>query len=211
MSMGLLLALATTGSAMAQSTPPAPMTPPTLMIDRGEVQAKKTLHVASADFAGGEPIPLADSGYAGSKSPPLSIMGAPTGTRSYVILMEDPDSQRKGEPILHWFAYNLPGDVTSVPGGLPAGAVLTAPIRLNQGASIIGKPAYFGPRPPPRAPLTHHYHVEVFALDVMLPDGVPDRTALAAAMGGHVLAEGQLVGTADPPPAHGRPSPPPAS
>ncbi len=78
--------------------------------------------------------------------------------------------------------------------------MLTAPVRLNQGMSIRGAPAYFGPRPPPRAPLTHHYHVEVFALDIMLPDGVADRAALAAAMTGHVLAEGQLVGTYTAPP-----------
>ena len=205
MGTGVLMALALADSAAAQSAPPAPpaqMTPPTLMIDRGEIQAKKALHISSTDFAAGDPIPLADSGYAGSRSPPLTIMGAPGATRSYVILMEDPDSQRLGEPILHWFAYNLPGNITSIPGGLPAGAVLTAPVRLNQGLSIRGTPAYFGPRPPPKAPLTHHYHIEVFALDIMLPDGVADRTALAAAISGHVLAEGQLLGTyTAPPPA----------
>jgi Raf kinase inhibitor-like YbhB/YbcL family protein len=192
---GVLMTLATAGLAAAQSAPATPMTPPTLMIDRGEIQGNKTLRISSADFAAGDPIPLADSGYAGSKSPPLSIAGAPRATRSYVILMEDSDSQRLGEPILHWFAYNLRGDVTAIQGGLPAGAVLTTPVRLNQGANIIGKPAYFGPRPRPIAPLTHHYHIEVFALDMMLPDGLADRTALAAAMTGHVLAEGQLVGT----------------
>jgi Raf kinase inhibitor-like YbhB/YbcL family protein len=195
MGAGVFVALAMTGWASAETAPTAPMTPPTLMIDRGELHAANTLHISSTDFAAGDPIPLADSGYAGSRSPPLSIAGAPRATRSYVLLMEDPDAQYRGEPILHWFAYNLPGEVTAIPGGLPAGALLTAPVRLNQGANITGKPAYFGPRPPPRAPLTHHYHIEVFALDAMLPDGLADRTALAAAMSGHLLAEGQLQGT----------------
>ncbi len=194
--------LAVASTAGAQNPPPAPMTPPTLMIARGEIHSDRKLRISSADFSAGDPIPLADSAYGGSRSPPLSITGAPSATRSYAILMEDSDSQRQGEPILHWLAYNLPGDVIAIPASLPAGAMLTAPIHLNQGMNVTGKPAYFGPDPPPKAPLTHHYHIEVFALDIMLPAAVADRAALATAMGGHILAEGQLLGTyTAPPPA----------
>ena len=189
--MGAGAALCLSAAASAQTPTPAP----TLVIERSEVHSNKALTVTSPDFAAGDPIPLADSGYANSKSPPLSIAGAPSATKSYVILMEDPDSQYLGAPILHWFSYNLPGDVTAVPGGLPEGANLTAPVRLTQGLNIRRKPAYFGPRPPYKEPMTHHYHLEVFALDAMLPDGLADRPALVAAMTGHVLAEGELLGT----------------
>jgi hypothetical protein len=95
------MAMAMTSAAKAQSPPPVPMTPPTLMIDRGEVQAKATLRVSSADFAAGDPIPLTDSGYAGSRSPPLSIAGAPRAAKSFVILMDDPASRScTGSPII---------------------------------------------------------------------------------------------------------------
>jgi Raf kinase inhibitor-like YbhB/YbcL family protein len=197
--LGAAVGLSFASLASAQTPPPVDSPsppPPTLVIDRTEVHSAKSLTVTSTDFADGAVIPMDDTSYGASKSPPLAIARAPRGTKSYAILMEDPDSQYKGEAILHWFAYNLPGDVTNVPPALPEGAKLTAPITLNQSPGIRGKAAYFGPHPPAKPPFVHHYHVEVFALDAVLPDGVTDRTALIAAMSGHVLAEGQLVGTA---------------
>lgn len=166
---------------------------PSLVIDRSELHVAKALTVSSSDFASGEAIPLADSAYGASKSPPLQIAGAPASTKSYVILMEDPDSQRNGEPILHWFVYNLSGDVAALPGDIPEGASLTAPVSMMQAPNVAGRPAYRGPHPPIGD--AHHYHVEVFALDTTLPTSLSDRTTLVGAMVGHVLAEGELLGT----------------
>ncbi len=198
---GGALALILAQTASAQD----PAAAPTLMIDRPELKSNKALSITSADFAAGDPIPLDDSAYGASKSPPLVIAGAPSETKSFAILMEDADSQYAGAPILHWFAYNLPGDVARVPAALPEGDKLTAPVILDQGLNIRGKAAYFGPHPPAKPPFTHHYHIEVFALDITLPDSLADRGALASAMTGHVLAEGELLGTYTAPKPAGTP------
>lgn len=184
-----LAALTLAGSALAQAASPA--APPPLLNSMPELAAPKTLKVTSAEFTDGGVIPMEVSGYGASKSPSLKIAGAPQKTRSYTILMEDSDAQRDGMPILHWFVYNAPA---AIPAGVPAGASLTEPVKLMQGPNVSGQAAYRGPHPPQPAKGPHHYHIEVYALDAELPAGLADRTALAAAMQGHVLAQGELVG-----------------
>ena len=109
------------------------------------------------------------------------------------MLIEDSDAQRDGAPILHWFVYDLSAKVHTLPAGVPAGASLTEPVALMQGPNSAGQNAYRGPHPPQTSKGPHHYHVEVFALDAVLP-AVLDRPSLAKAMAGHVLAQGELVG-----------------
>jgi Raf kinase inhibitor-like YbhB/YbcL family protein len=72
---------------------------------------------------------------------------------------------------------------------------LTQPEGVLQGRTSRGSVGYFGPKPPVGDP-PHHYHFQVFALDAKLdvPAGA-DRDQLLAAMQGHVLAAGELVGT----------------
>jgi Raf kinase inhibitor-like YbhB/YbcL family protein len=97
-------------------------------------------------------------------------------------------------PFVHWLAWNIPATVTHLPEGLQEQLRLTEPEGVLQGATTRGSPGYFGPRPPVMdAP--HRYHFQVFALDTMLqvPPGA-DRDTLLAAMRGHVLAKGELVG-----------------
>ena len=153
-----------------------------------------TLDVTSAAFAPGGAIPMVYSSYGQSLSPPLSWSAGPSGTRSYAILMEDPDA-RMPHPAYHWVAWNIPADTTSLQEGLGGGPQLTEPKGMRQGLSTPGHLGYFGPKPPVGDP-PHHYHVQVFALDRTL-DLLPGATRdeLVAAMAGHVLAKGELVGT----------------
>ena len=143
------------------------------------------LKVTSATFPANGVIPLDNSAYGKNISPQLSWSGAPAGTRSYVVLAEDPDAGSP-KPFVHWVVYDVPASAKGFGvNALPPGAVA--------GANGSGKSGYRGPHPPPDG--DHHYHFEVFALDrpLALKAGA-DRDAVVQAMRGHVLAEGELVG-----------------
>jgi Raf kinase inhibitor-like YbhB/YbcL family protein len=183
-SSAVAIALAMAGSAAWAQTP-AP-----LAFAAPQTDSAGRLVVSSADFADGGAIPLDNSGYGASRSPALSWTAGPAGTRSYALMVEDAEAVRDGLPILHWMVYNIPVGVAALPEGVPAGADLDQPVRLSQGPNVAGQPAYRGPHPPSGE---HHYHVEVFALDVMLPP-IAGRNALVDAMRGHVLAKGELIG-----------------
>ncbi len=115
------------------------------------------------------------------------------GAKTYALILEDPDA-RSVTPFVHWVAYNIPADVTSLPEGLQNPAQPSKP-GVMEGKSSEGSLGYFGPRPPVGDP-PHHYHFQVFALDRELdvPPGA-ERDEVLQAMSGHVLAAGELVGT----------------
>lgn len=97
---------------------------------------------------------------------------------------------------MHWIAWNIPASVAGLPENLPKAARLTKPVSKLQGRNGHGGVGYAGPAPPP-SDRPHHYHFQVFALDTPLKSPPPqaDRDALLAALRGHVVAKGELVGT----------------
>lgn len=149
------------------------------------------LKVGSGGFGAGAAMPAKYSEYADGVSPPLA-WNAVTGAKSYTIIMEDPDAPQK--PFVHWLAWNIPANVTSLPEGVQEQPRLTEPDGVLQGRTTRGSTGYYGPRPPVGDP-AHHYHFQVFALDTVLtvPFGA-DRDQLVDAMQGHVLAKGVVVG-----------------
>ncbi|HMJ92699.1 MAG TPA: YbhB/YbcL family Raf kinase inhibitor-like protein [Allosphingosinicella sp.] len=174
-----LLALACSDSAGAGSGKHA------LAVDRPETRAAATLQVSSPSFARNGAIPAAYSAYGAGRAPALAWSAPPAGTKSLAIMVEDPDAM-SAKPFVHWMAWNVDPKLTGL-----AEAVVPAGVR--QGRNNRGRASYFGPRPPGSSP--HHYHFQVFALDapLPLPDGAA-REQLLAAMDGHVLAKGDLVG-----------------
>ena len=92
-------------------------------------------------------------------SPQLSWTGVPEGTRSFAILMEDPEG-RGGAGVHHWVAYGIPASVTS----LAEGEVSKASDKYMGGKSTQGVPNYSGPCTPPGSP--HHYTFVVIATDL---------------------------------------------
>ncbi|RYG94066.1 MAG: YbhB/YbcL family Raf kinase inhibitor-like protein, partial [Alphaproteobacteria bacterium] len=119
---------------------------------------------------------------------------AVTDAKSYVLIMEDPDS-KPITPFVHWVAWNIPAGTTSLPEGLQEQMRLTDPAGLLQGATSRGSVGYYGPRPPVGDP-PHHYHFQLFALDTVLTVAPgSDRDKVLQAMKGSVLAKGELIGT----------------
>lgn len=152
-----------------------------------------TLAVASTSFMAGQPIPEKYSHLGANTSPVLRWPPAPDGTKSWVLIVEDPDAPTP-QPFVHWLVYNLPPDISGLPEGIPANGELNHPAGAMQGKNGGQKTGYMGPHPPKGAP--HHYHFQLFALNEMLPlKAGADRDELLKAMSGHVLARGEVVGT----------------
>ena len=158
-----------------------------LALARAETQTQASLSVASPAFTAGAAIPLRHSAYGDNVSPALTWSGVPSGARSLAVMLEDPDAT-SARPFVHWLAWNI----DPARGGLPEG-IAPAAADLVQGRNNHGDAGYFGPRPHGSRP--HHYHFQLFALDSPLDLAAgADREALLAAMRGHVVARGEIVG-----------------
>jgi Raf kinase inhibitor-like YbhB/YbcL family protein len=188
------------GGGAAQTHPPAgPMQEQAqkgvgvpLAKDRVKASMSKVLTVNSKSIKDGSSIPQVHSEYYDGVSPELSWSPV-AGAKSYALVMEDPDALPI-TPFVHWLAWNIPADLKGLPEGLQEQPRLTEPEGLLQGKTSRGSIGYFGPRPPV-GDKPHRYYFQVFALDTMLdvPAGA-DRDQLLAAINGHVIAKGQLMG-----------------
>jgi Raf kinase inhibitor-like YbhB/YbcL family protein len=189
-------ALAQGGTAPAPATPVGKTAPPAsdLAIRLVEARGGAALQVTSPRIRAGEAIPLAFSAYGDDASPPLAWAGAPQGTKSFVVIVDDPDSAQ-AKPFTHWIAYNVPATVSSLREGMPPAPLVQDPPGFTQGRNTRGSVGYFGMKPPVGDP-PHRYHIQVFAVDKAL-DLKPGamRAEVLAAIKDHVLAEGELVGT----------------
>jgi para-nitrobenzyl esterase len=151
-----------------------------------------TLTVTTPAFADGGDIPFENTQYKGNVFPGLSWSAGPAGTKSYAVIMQDTDGMMRnsnGLPILHWTMANIPTAITKLDAGMtkePDGAT------YGPNARGANQP-YLGPRTPPGP--RHRYHLQVFALDTVLAaDAFATYATLTAAMDGHVLASGEVVG-----------------
>ena len=152
--------------------------------------------VSSAAFDNNNTIPLVYTGQGDDHSPPLAWEGAPDDAKEFALICDDPDAP-SAEPWVHWVIYGISATVHALPEGLAKTAQLTTPLAVKQGknswpsGSTIG---YRGPMPPPGK--LHHYHFKLYALDTKL-DLAPSATKdeLLKAIQGHVLAQGELIGT----------------
>jgi Raf kinase inhibitor-like YbhB/YbcL family protein len=163
-----------------------------LAMARPETQAQGKVAVTSSAFSNNGAMPMKFSEYADGVSPPLAWAAVPNA-KSYALIMEDPDA-KPALPFIHWVAWNIPADVTRLPEGVQEQPRLTEPEGVLQGRNTRGSTGYYGPRPPV-GEAAHRYHFQVFALDTKLevPFGA-DRDQVLAAMQGHVLAKGEIVG-----------------
>ncbi len=114
----------------------------------------------SSAFENGQPIPGRYTADGENLSPPLEWSDPPHGTKSFVIVVEDPDAP--SGLFRHWGLYNLLGDRRQLPEGIGRGAKTED---LSLGVNDFGEPHYGGPAPP-RGHGPHHYHFKIAALDV---------------------------------------------
>ena len=165
--------------------------------DRGNALAHAQLTARTAEplqftspaFADGEPIPLRYSAYDRGISPSFHWDAVPAGTRSLALIMQDPDAAT-ALPFVHWLAWNIDPELMALPEEIPQRK--SAVNGMRQGSDSKGRFGYFGPRPRDEKP--HHYHFQLFALDLpltLMPGATRDE--LLAALDGHVIASSALL------------------
>lgn len=153
------------------------------------------LTLTSPDFEDGGVIPNKyTQAVPDAVSPKLEWTHVPPGTQSFALIMSDPDTalQKKTNEVLHWMIFNIPGNATGLPQGVPAGQA-ELPDGAIQPKNTRGQAGFMGPGAPAAGPY-HHYTFELFALDEKLSLG-PDATRqqVLEAMDGHILGKGVLV------------------
>lgn len=151
-----------------------------------------TFILASPAFAANGSIPSKYTCEGTDISPPLQWSGAPSDTKTYVLIVDDPDAPDPAKPqrvYVHWVVYNIPASVTSLAEnaaktGLPSGAM--------HGTNDWGKQAYGGPCPPIGR---HRYFFKLYALDTELT-GLknPTKAQLEKAMEEHLVHNTELIG-----------------
>ncbi len=141
------------------------------------------MKISSSAFSEGGSIPSQFTCDGADTSPPLQIDGIPEKARSLVLIVDDPDAP--SGLFTHWLVWNIDPKTRSIPAGgtLPGG---------TDGKNGFGKSGYGGPCPPSG---THRYYFRVYAMNRRLdvPAGAK-LNELNAAMKGHVLAQGELMG-----------------
>jgi Raf kinase inhibitor-like YbhB/YbcL family protein len=152
------------------------------------------IRVTSDAFETNQRIPAKFTGDGDDVSPALTWSGLPAATREWAMIVDDPDAPR-AEPWIHWVLYKLPPTTSGLPQGVPADRKLPQLGGALQGRNDFKKIGYGGPAPP-KGHGTHHYRFHLYALDrtLDLEPGL-DNKSLVAAMSGHILDDGVLVGT----------------
>jgi len=145
-----------------------------------------SIEVQSVSFEAGAPLPISCSVDGVGAAPALSFANVPEAAQSLLVICEDPDAPFL-QPYVHWIVYGIPATA----GGLDAQSQHDYLLGEN-GKSENG----FAPAAPPPGHGLHHYHFQVFALDVPVELAAgAERDSVLDAAKGHVLAWGEIVGT----------------
>ena len=152
-----------------------------------------TLSLSSPAFTANGQIPKEFTCEGQDQSPPLAWSGAPAGTKSFALIVDDPDAPDPKAPKttwVHWVVYDIPASATELP---KAASSKSLPAGAREGVNDWKRVGYGGPCPPVGR---HRYFHKLYALDTTLGDlKEPTKAALERAMQGHILEKAELVGT----------------
>jgi Raf kinase inhibitor-like YbhB/YbcL family protein len=151
-----------------------------------------SLTISSTAFAHNAEIPSLYTCEGKDISPPLAWSGAPAGTKSLALIVDDPDAPDPAAPKttwVHWVLYAIPPTADALPEAVGSSAL---PAGTREGVNDWKRTGYGGPCPPIGR---HRYFHKLYALDVLPDLQRADKTALEQAMQGHILAQAVLLGT----------------
>ena len=155
-----------------------------------EVEYKMIL--TSSDFNHQGEIPIKCTCEGQDISPSLAWKDVPPGTKSLVLIVDDPDAPDPASPKMtwvHWVLYNIPVTADLLTEGINKDEL---PEGTLEGLNDSKRTGYHGPCPPIGK---HRYFHKIYALDIVLPDlKTPTKAKLEKAMEGHVLSKAELVG-----------------
>jgi Raf kinase inhibitor-like YbhB/YbcL family protein len=158
-----------------------------------QAEEKMPLSLKSTAFTQGGSIPVTHTCEGKDLAPALAWEGVPPGTRSLVLIADDPDAPDPRAPKMtwvHWVLFNLPPDSS----GLPEGATSKhLPAGTGEGLNDWNRTGYGGPCPPVGR---HRYFFKLYALDTVLKGlDRPTKAQVEAAIQGHIIVKTELVGT----------------
>jgi hypothetical protein len=157
---------------------------------RAQEATAMAIQITSTAFAPGAAIPARHTCDAEDLSPPLRWSGAPEGAKSLALICDDPDAP--AGTWVHWVLYGIPASATELAEGIAKSDTVLGAAR--QGINDFKRVGYGGPCPPRGKP--HRYFFKLYALDIAIDLGPgATRKELLAAMEGHVVAQGELMGT----------------
>jgi Raf kinase inhibitor-like YbhB/YbcL family protein len=142
------------------------------------------LILQSNDFTANGLIPSKFTCDGDNISPSLKWQGAPSSTKSFVLIMDDPDAP--GGVWDHWLLFNIPATLNELSADL-----ISPPDDSQMGMNSWGESGYGGPCPPDRE---HRYYFKLYALDTKLNLSSPKKSQLEAAMKGHIIEKAILIG-----------------
>ncbi|SCY41974.1 phospholipid-binding protein, PBP family [Nitrosospira sp. Nsp13] len=151
-----------------------------------------TMTITSSSFPPLGVIPTRHTCEGHDTSPELFWTEIPEGTKSLVLIMDDPDAPDPAAPKrtwVHWVLYNIPVNTSGLPEAIAARDLPTGTL---EGLNDWQRTGYGGPCPPIGS---HRYFHKLYALDTVLPDlNQPTKAKLEQAMQGHVIAHSELIG-----------------
>lgn len=149
------------------------------------------MNLTSPNFKNREPIPVRHTCDSSDISPALAWTDAPSETKSFALIVDDPDAPDPANPRMtwvHWVLYNIPADIDRLAEG-----VTILPEGTLEGLNDWQQTGYRGPCPPIGR---HRYFHKLYALDTVLPDlKNPTKAKLEKVMEGHILMKAELIGT----------------
>jgi len=142
--------------------------------------------LSSSAFENGGTIPRKYGYKNGNPSIPLIISEIPDGTKSLVLIMDDPDAMGAvGKVWVHWVLWNISPDTKEIPeNSIPENSI--------EGKTDFNEIGYGGPAPPDKE---HTYIFKLYALDTLLSlKQGSTKTEVEENMKNHILVETSFLG-----------------
>lgn len=149
-------------------------------VQKTEVKEMQELNISSSAFENNANIPSNYTCDGDNINPPLSIENIPDGTKTMVLIVDDPDAP--AGIWVHWVVWNIPPTMLIEEDSIPG----------EESINDFQKTSWGGPCPHSGK---HRYFFKVYALDIKLDlDEDSTKKEVEAAMQGHILAKGELIG-----------------
>jgi Raf kinase inhibitor-like YbhB/YbcL family protein len=191
----ILAAFVISGGCPSTTSPSTPLSPsgssqPAQLGQTEQSAASSGILTLSVDsLSPGTVLPDVYTCKGTSASPPVSWSGIPAGTKSLVLILEDPDAPNG--IYTHWVVYNIPPGDGELAQGQTNAKVLSN--EAQQGESSNGFRGYYPPCPPIGS--THRYIFRLYAADLYFSLPTADRAAIGQALAGHTLATTEFTTT----------------
>jgi Raf kinase inhibitor-like YbhB/YbcL family protein len=176
-------------TAPGTTSPDTPSAPATTSIPAQVSTVSEDFTLTVDSVTPGATLPQEFTCTGSSRTPGVSWVNVPSGTKSFVLILDDPDAP--SGTFTHWLIYNIPPDTLSIDPGQPDGKVLSDGAQI--GTNSADSRGYYPPCPPPGK--GHRYIFRLYAVDMIISQPSADRASIDWALDGHTLGKSQVVTT----------------